>query len=141
MSLRHLLLFPLVALALAACSGPTTTANTTPSAHPSASPVISAAPSPVTIALSTATVKRGGTLTITGTGFSSALTTSVVLVQNGKVTNLVATTVNVQSDGTFTLPVTIPDTLSAGDVFINACSFNPKGAANSQCSRANLIIS
>ena len=141
----RLLLIPLAAalLTLAACtSSSTSRSGASPSPHAAASPTASVATNPVSIQLSSATAKRGETITITGSGFNAQLATSVVIVQNGKVISLVASTVNVKSDGSFVLPTTIPVSLAAGPATINACSYNAKSAnPNSQCSSQPITLS
>jgi hypothetical protein len=95
----------------------------------------------VTITLSAASVKIGGTFTITGSGFNARRSTSVVIVQNGKAFTLVATTVNVQANGSFTLPAAVPSDkgLSTGPAFVNACSYD-KNPGDTQCSRATITL-
>jgi ABC-type phosphate transport system substrate-binding protein len=137
MQVKRLLLLSLsvASLLLAASCASSTPPTASPSAHASVSPSAGAA-TPVSITLSTTTVKIGGTITITGSGFSAGLTTVVNVVQNGKTNSLVATTVDVRPDGTFILPAAIPSNkgLVPGPAAISACSFNPKGVSAPQCS-------
>jgi len=86
---------------------------------PSPSPSPSAAPPSIT--LSTAAVRIGGPLTISGQNFDNQQRATLALFQGGKEHLLVGNPITVSSDGTFAFAVTIPSGVSPGAAEIVAC--------------------
>jgi hypothetical protein len=89
-----------------------------PSPSPSSSPT-ALRPS---IVLSAATVKIGGPLTISGKDFDTGKQATLAIVQGGKAHTLVSRPIDVHSDGTFEVTVTIPSAAGPGAAEIVACS-------------------
>ena len=112
-------------------SPPSTTPGTTPDAGssptPRATPIPAASPTPKTtpppkppaaIALSSASVKVGGSITVSGTYFTPGSTATITFMQ---ATTSPMGTASINSVGSFSRPVTIPPTAAPGTATIRAC--------------------
>ncbi|MFI5283944.1 MAG: hypothetical protein ACHQ0J_12560 [Candidatus Dormibacterales bacterium] len=112
----------------------------TPSAFPSPSlPVVTPSPTAArtptpptpTLALSSGSVKRGGTLTIYGLNFAPRQTISINFVQSASPKYLTTSTTG--PEGSFRTPVIIPSTAALGPASVRAC-------AGSVCAYATFTV-
>jgi hypothetical protein len=108
-----------------------------PSPTPSSSPVTR--PS---ITLSATTARIGGPVTISGRDFDSGRPATIAIYQNAKPRPLVSPPIDVRSNGTFVVTVTIPSDVSPGAAEIVACIYS--GATvqptSSQCAAKPLRV-
>ena len=104
------------------CHAQTTLHVTTalPSPSPSASPVATR-PS---ITLSAATVRVGGSLTISGRDFDARKTAALAIYQGSRPHALASKPIPVRPDGTFVVTVRIPSGVTPGGAEIVACIFS-----------------
>lgn len=104
------------------CHGQTSLQVT--AALPSPSP----SPSPVairpSITLSAATVRVGGSLTISGRNFDARKTATLAIYQSGTPHSLVSKPIPVRAGGTFVVTVRIPSDLAPGGAEVVACIFS-----------------
>lgn len=112
---------------------------TEPVVSPSPSPSPSAAPPSIT--LSTAAVRIGGPLTISGRNFDIQKRATLAILQGGKAHLLVRSPISVRSDGTFAFAVTIPSSVSPGVAEIVACIGSTiTQAALGQCGVQSVVV-
>ena len=109
-----------------------------PSPSPSPSPV-AARPS---ITLSAATVRVGGSLTISGRDFDARKTAALAIYQGSKPHALVSNPIPVRPDGTFVVTVRIPSGVNPGGAEIVACIFSGSALppSSNQCGARPVVV-
>jgi hypothetical protein len=109
-----------------------------PSPSPSPSPVATR-PS---ITLSAATVRVGGSLTISGRDFDARKTASVAIYQGSQPHALVSKPIPVRPDGTFVVTVRIPSGVTPGGAEIVACIFSGSTVqpGSNQCGARPVVV-
>jgi serine/threonine-protein kinase len=109
-----------------------------PSPSPSPSPVATR-PS---ITLSAATVRVGGSLTISGRDFDARKTAALAIYQGSKPHALVSKPIPVRPDGTFVVTVRIPTGVTPGGAEIVACIFSGSTVqpSSDQCGARPVVV-
>jgi tRNA A-37 threonylcarbamoyl transferase component Bud32 len=124
------------------CHAQTTIVVTAPLALPSPSPTATPLAARPSITLSTAVVKIGGPLTISGHHFDPSKPATVVIYQAAVPHTLVSAPVSVASDGTFVVRVRMPASLKPGKAEIMACIYSGSTVqpTSSQCGAKPLVL-
>jgi serine/threonine protein kinase len=109
-----------------------------PSPNPSPSPVATR-PS---ITLSAATVRVGGSITISGRDFDAHKTASLAIYQSSTPRALVSKPIAVRSDGTFVATVRIPAGVNPGGAEIVACIYSGSTVqpSSNQCGAKPVVV-
>jgi hypothetical protein len=109
-----------------------------PSPSPSPSPVATR-PS---ITLSAATVRVGGSLTISGRDFDARKTATLAIYQGSKPHALVTSPIPVRQDGTFVVTVRIPSGLNPGAAEVVGCIFSGSAVqpGSNQCGARPVVV-
>jgi serine/threonine-protein kinase len=115
--------------------------NALPSPIPSSTPSASPATRP-SITLSTTSARIGGPVTISGRDFDSGKLATIAIYQNAKPHLLVSPPIDVRSNGTFVVTVTIPSDLIPGAAEIVACIYSgiTVQPTSSQCTAKPLRV-
>jgi hypothetical protein len=124
------------------CRAQTTIVVTAPLALPSPSPTATPVAARPSITLSTAVVKIGGPLTISGHHFDPSKPATVVIYQAALSHTLVSAPVSVASDGTFVVRVRMQASLKPGKAEIVACIYSGSTVqpTSSQCGAKPLVV-
>jgi len=122
--------------ALVAPGTPSPTSSSTPSATPSPSH----SPGSQSIVLSSNTVQVGGTETVAGKDFDPAKLATLAIVQSAVSHSLVSKPVDVRSDGSFVVTVTIPSGIHIGAAEIVTCTYNGTGVQPGPCAAKPVTV-